>query len=57
LQTVVVDPAWHVVEGVAQEMHVASLVGGLGQNLAQRGAQPGVVVGEPDGSPRHPKGL
>ena len=35
LQTVVVDSARHVIEGVAQEVYIASLVGRLGQNLAQ----------------------
>ena len=35
LQAVVVDLARHVVERVAQEMHVAALLGRLRQNLAR----------------------
>src|SRR5580704_4318796 len=45
LQAVVVDPAWHVVERVAREMHVAALIGCLRQNLAQRCPQAGMIVG------------
>ena len=33
LQTVVVGLAWQVIEAIAQEMHVAALPGGFGQDL------------------------
>src|SRR5262249_60665990 len=46
LQTVVVDPARHVVERVAQKMHIAALVSRFRQNLAQRCPQAGVIVGD-----------
>src|SRR5215472_2732983 len=36
LQAVVIDATWHVVERVAQKMHVAALIGRLRQSLAQR---------------------
>ena len=45
LQTVVVDPARDVVERVAQEMHVAALIGRLRENLAQCCPQAGMIVG------------
>ena len=35
-----------MVEGVPEEVHVAALVGRLGQGLADRGAEAGVVVGD-----------
>jgi hypothetical protein len=34
-----------MVEGVAQEMDVAALKGGLGEDLADRRAKPGMIVG------------
>src|ERR1700741_74727 len=46
LQAVVIDPARHVVECVSQEVHIATLVSRLRQNLAQRGPQPRVIVGD-----------
>ena len=46
LQAVVVGLAGHVVEGVPEEMDVAPLPGGLGQDLPEGLAQPGVVVGD-----------
>lgn len=46
LQAVVAGLARQVVEGVAEEVNVAALVGGLGQDLADRGAKAGVVVGD-----------
>src|SRR2546423_15260512 len=46
LQTVIVDPARHIVERVAQEMHIAPLIGRLRQSLAQRRSEPGVIVGD-----------
>src|SRR5215472_16895456 len=55
LQTVVVDPARHVVERVAQKMHIAALVSRFRKNLAQRCPQAGVIVGDvqtrPHGDP------
>ena len=45
LQAVVVDPTWHIVERVSEEMDVAALIGRLRQNLAQRRSEPGVIVG------------
>ena len=35
-----------MVEGVTQEMDIASLKGGLGEDLADAGAKPGMVVGD-----------
>ena len=35
-----------MVEGVAQEVDVASLEGGLGEDLADACAKPGMVVGD-----------
>jgi hypothetical protein len=45
LQAVIVNPARHVVERVAQKMHVAALVGRLRRYLAQRCPQAGMIVG------------
>ena len=35
-----------MVERVSEEMHIAALVSGLRQNLAQHRSQPGVIVGD-----------
>jgi hypothetical protein len=44
-QAVVVDLAGHVIERIAQEVHVAALPGGFRQHLDDRLPEPGVVVG------------
>src|SRR5438270_6117685 len=46
LQAVVADLARHVVERVGQEIHVAALIGGFRQSLAQRRPEAGVIIGE-----------
>jgi hypothetical protein len=46
LQTVVVDPARHVVERIAQEMHIAALICGLRQSFAPRRPEAGMIVGD-----------
>ena len=46
LQAVVVGLARQVVEGVPEEVDVAALEGGLGQDLADGGPQAGVIVGD-----------
>ena len=45
-QAVVVDLAGHIVERVAQEVHVTALPCGLRQDLDDRLAEPGMVVGD-----------
>src|SRR5690242_5645948 len=44
LQTIVVDLARYIIERVSEEMHVAALPSGLGQDLADRLLQAGVIV-------------
>ena len=51
LQTVVVRLARQVVQGVAQEVHVAALPGRFRQNLADRPLQTRVVVGHDELDP------
>src|SRR5580693_8404889 len=46
LQAVVVGLARQVVEGVAQEVDIASLKGGLGEDLTDARAKPGMIVGD-----------
>src|SRR3546814_13127002 len=46
LQAVVVGLPWQVIERVPQEVHVAALVCGAGQHLADRRAQAGMIVGD-----------
>ena len=46
LQAVVVGLARQVIEGVAQEVDVAALEGGLGQDLADGRAQACMIVGD-----------
>jgi hypothetical protein len=46
LQAVVVSFAWQIVQSVAQEMDVAPLPRRLGQDLFDRLAQAGVVIGD-----------
>jgi hypothetical protein len=43
-QAVVVDLAWHVVERVAQEVHVTALPSGLGQDFDDRLLEAGMIV-------------
>jgi hypothetical protein len=54
LYAVVVAPARHVVEGVAQEPHIAALIGRLGQNLAQRHPQPAWSSATTNSTPSRP---
>src|ERR1700739_2030414 len=46
LQAIVVGLAGQMVEGVAEEMHVTSLEGGLGKDLADGRAKAGMIVGD-----------
>ena len=46
LQAVVVGLAGQVVEGVPEEVDVAALEGGLGQDLADGGPEAGMVIGD-----------
>src|SRR3546814_11227273 len=46
MQAVVVGLPWQVIERVPQEVHVAALVCGAGQHLADRRAQAGRIVGD-----------
>src|SRR3546814_2681266 len=46
LQAVVVGLPWQVIERVPREVHVAALVCGAGQHLADRRAQAGMIVGD-----------
>src|SRR5687767_8518447 len=41
LQAVIIRLARQVVEGIPQEVHIAALIGGLAQHLADGGPQPG----------------
>ena len=59
LQAVVVGLARQVVAGVAQKVDIAPLEGGLGKDLADAGAKPGMIVGDDEldaieASPRKP---
>lgn len=45
LQTIVIGLPRKVVQGIPQEMHIAALPSGFGQDLKDRLLQPGVVVG------------
>src|SRR3546814_18966482 len=46
LQAVVVGLPWQGIERVPQEVHVAALVCGAGQHLADPRAQAGMIVGD-----------
>ena len=56
-QTVVVHPARHIVERVAQEVHIAALPGRLGQDLADRLLEAGMIVADDKLDPGQPARL
>src|SRR3546814_3660910 len=55
LQAVVVGLPWQVIERVPQEVHVAALVCGAGQHLADRRAQAGMIVSSTNSVPCRPR--
>jgi hypothetical protein len=54
LQAVVIGLARQVVEGVAEEVHIAPLEDRFGQDLADRHAKAGVIVGDHELEPFRP---